>query len=122
MRLKRLWIDGFKNLNNFELDFSSSDGVTVLIGNNGSGKSNVLEAISALFASIYLDQLDQITFKFEIEYSINNFDVKITKKREPLFYRKKLENITYKKIDKNVIYNVLPLRLPHVLVNKPYLR
>ena len=38
MRLKRLKIDGFKNLNNFELDFTEKDGTTVLIGNNGSGK------------------------------------------------------------------------------------
>ena len=50
MRLKRLWIDGFKNLNDFEIDFNDKEGITVLIGNNGSGKSNVLEAISAIFA------------------------------------------------------------------------
>ena len=50
MRFKNLWIDGFKNLNNFELDFTDKCGITLLIGNNGSGKSNILEAISAIFA------------------------------------------------------------------------
>ncbi len=45
MKLKRLWIDGFKNLNNFEIDFTDKDGITVLIGNNGSGKSNVLDTL-----------------------------------------------------------------------------
>ena len=38
MRFKNLWIDGFKNLNNFELDFTDKCGITLLIGNNGSGK------------------------------------------------------------------------------------
>lgn len=53
MRLKKLRIDGFKNLNNFTIDFESKDGITVLIGNNASGKSNILEAISAIFANIH---------------------------------------------------------------------
>ncbi len=52
MRLKSLWIDGFKNLKDFNIDFEKQDGITVLIGNNASGKSNVLEAISAIFAEL----------------------------------------------------------------------
>ena len=42
MKLKRLWLNGFKNLNDFEINFERNDGITLLIGNNGSGKSNIL--------------------------------------------------------------------------------
>ena len=73
MRLKRLWIDGFKNLHNFEIDFSDKNGITILVGNNGSGKSNVLEAISAIFSNLYNIQNPQrkkIDFKYEIEYEM----------------------------------------------------
>lgn len=56
MKLKSLKIEGFKNLTGadgwFTLDFTNKDGITVLIGNNGSGKSNVLEAISAIFIGL----------------------------------------------------------------------
>jgi len=74
MKLKRLWIDGFKNLNDFELDFSNSNGITVLIGNNGSGKSNILEAISAIFSDLYNIQNSRrkkIDFSYKIEYIFN---------------------------------------------------
>ncbi len=72
MRLKRLYINGFKNLNEFELDFTHKDGITVLIGNNGSGKSNVLEAISAIFTGLYKMSTPQRKpiFEYEIEYEL----------------------------------------------------
>ncbi|MGJ0328811.1 AAA family ATPase [Aliarcobacter cryaerophilus] len=122
MKLKTLWIDGFKNLSNINIDFSNKNGITVLIGNNGSGKSNVLEAISKIFFYIYHDKLDEMDskFKFVIEYNINNFDIQITKKRNLTFKRKKPTNKNYQNIDKNIIYNVLPLVLPYTLVDKPY--
>lgn len=75
MRFKKLWIDGFKNLNNFELDFTDKCGITLLIGNNGSGKSNILEAISAIFANLYKSKtIDtrQWDFNYRIECEINN--------------------------------------------------
>jgi predicted ATP-dependent endonuclease of OLD family len=68
MRLKRLHINGFKNLNDFEIEFDNKDGITVLIGNNASGKSNILEAISAIFANLYNKEI-KINFDYEIEYT-----------------------------------------------------
>lgn len=76
MKLKSLKIEGFKNLTGadgwFTLDFTNKDGITVLIGNNGSGKSNVLEAISAIFIGLYKIGTPQRkpTFSYVIEYSI----------------------------------------------------
>lgn len=39
MQLKSLWIKNYKNLKDFSLDFEKGNGLSILIGNNGSGKS-----------------------------------------------------------------------------------
>lgn len=72
MRLKSLWLNGFKNLNGFDMSFEGNDGITVIIGNNGSGKSNILEAISAIFAGLYRpsDSKRKPGFDYKIEYEI----------------------------------------------------
>jgi len=89
VRLKRLWIDGFKNLNDFELDFTDKEGITVLIGNNGSGKSNVLEAISAIFTGLFKMSTPQRKpkFEYEIEYSKGEDDYKLSLKKDNEEYR-----------------------------------
>ncbi len=71
MKLKRLRINGFKNLNDFELDFTDKNGVTILIGNNGSGKSNVLEAISIIFMGLSRKE-NTSSFDYTIEYTIED--------------------------------------------------
>lgn len=78
MRLKRIWIDGFKNITNFEVDFSDKNGLTTLIGNNGSGKSNILEAISSIFSNLYRKS-DKSDFEYELEYVIEDKEIKICK-------------------------------------------
>ena len=100
MRLKRLWIDGFKNLNNFKIDFENRGGITVLIGNNASGKSNVLEAISAIFAGIYNNNLEKLNFKFNLIYYINERDIKISKKQKLRYRIKKPKINTWNKLEK----------------------
>ncbi|ABV67962.1 hypothetical protein Abu_1715 [Aliarcobacter butzleri RM4018] len=69
MKLKRLWVNGFKNLKDFEINFESNEGITLLIGNNGSGKSNILEAISAIFVSLI--EKKKVDFEYEIEYILD---------------------------------------------------
>jgi len=56
-RLQYLKIENYKNIKCIEFDFSNKDGITVLIGNNGCGKSNVLEALSSIFAGLYQNRL-----------------------------------------------------------------
>ena len=51
MRLDKLWIDNFKNLKDVNVDFDQESFVTVLIGQNGSGKSNFVEALIKIFAA-----------------------------------------------------------------------
>jgi hypothetical protein len=66
MRLDRLKIDGFKNLNNVEIDFDEDELSTVLIGLNGTDKSNVLEALVIIFRS--LDLREPIPFRCYLRY------------------------------------------------------
>lgn len=55
MRLDRLTIDRFKNLKNLSVDFDESSPYTVLVGENGAGKSNLIEAITFIFRNLDLN-------------------------------------------------------------------
>ena len=52
MKLRNLKIAQFKNLRNFEIDFGSQPFTTVLLGQNGTGKSNLLEALIIIFREL----------------------------------------------------------------------
>lgn len=67
----------FKNLDNLRVDFEKSNGVTVLIGNNGSGKSNLIEALSSVFAGLYDHSFDP-TFSYEITYEKDESPITIS--------------------------------------------
>ena len=70
MRLQKLKIKSrFKNLDDFEIDFSTKEGITVLIGNNGSSKSNILEAISSIFAGLFDNKYNPV-FNYELTYNV----------------------------------------------------
>ena len=49
MKLKRIVVQKYKNLENFKCEFSDSN-ISAFIGNNGSGKSNLLEVITEVFS------------------------------------------------------------------------
>ena len=53
MRIVRLKIHKYKNLVNCEFDFSNSEGLLVVAGINGSGKSNLLEAILLIMKDVF---------------------------------------------------------------------
>ena len=84
MHLHRLKIDNFRNLRNFEITFTDTadvDGETTrlrshaIIGQNGSGKSNMLEAIVTIFRD--LDLNDPTPFGYELEYSVRNNNITV---------------------------------------------
>lgn len=69
MRLDKVYIDGFKNLKDFSIDFDETCLTTVVIGQNGSGKSNLIEAIVWIFR--WFDQGKvKPRFLFRLEYLI----------------------------------------------------
>jgi predicted ATPase len=77
MRLDYLWIDGFKNLNNVEIDFDKSQLTTVIIGENGTGKSNLIEALVRIFRDIDLGE--RTPFAYRLAYLIGNTKIELTK-------------------------------------------
>lgn len=69
MRLDRVYIDGFKNLRQLEVDFDESRLTTVLIGQNGAGKSNLIEALAQVFSHVDL-RTAPLRFRFRVTYRI----------------------------------------------------
>lgn len=74
MKISGLKISGYKNLKNLEMDFEKDVSLIALIGDNGSGKSNVLEALAIIFSRLSMEE--KIDFDFELEYCID--EVKYT--------------------------------------------
>lgn len=48
MKLKKLLVKNFRHIHDVYIDFEQCDNLAVLIGNNGSGKSSILELIAQL--------------------------------------------------------------------------
>ena len=46
-------LSDFRNLNGLKLTFNAQTKTYVFIGNNGAGKSSLLEAVSSIFYSLY---------------------------------------------------------------------
>lgn len=76
MKLKKLKIKKYKNLIDFEANFEFGQGLSIFIGNNGSGKSNVLEAISGIFANAYSAKVIH-KFVYSLTYEIKGKEVKL---------------------------------------------
>ena len=70
MKLHKIVIESYKNLNG-TYSFENNNGYIALIGLNGSGKSNLLEAISIIFDKLIKGNDADIPFNYEIEYEIN---------------------------------------------------
>lgn len=75
MRLDKVYIDGFKNLKQLTADFDESHLTTVVIGQNGTGKSNLIEAIISIFRWVDLRR-NEPRFHYRLNYRIDG--VKIT--------------------------------------------
>ncbi|BFM21487.1 AAA family ATPase [Gilvimarinus japonicus] len=69
MKVDKLHIRSqFKNLENVKVDFDEDHLMTVVVGRNGSGKSNVLEALVAIFRN--LDLGVSPPFSYELTYRL----------------------------------------------------
>lgn len=76
MRLDKVYIDGFKNLKEFEIDFAEDRLTAVIIGQNGTGKSNLIEAIATVFRDVDLNRSTRFIYK--ILYRINGRSIRVT--------------------------------------------
>src|ERR1039458_8147641 len=75
MRIDRLHITEFRNLIDFEVDFDQTSNRQVIVGRNGVGKSNLLEALTRIFRDLDLEEESE--FGYEIEYLCNQRCIKI---------------------------------------------
>jgi len=67
MRLKRLWIRSYKNLQSCDISFPASHLLNAVIGNNGSGKSNLIEAILHILIGVYFGKAPPFDFSLDFE-------------------------------------------------------
>lgn len=79
MRVDKLFLPDFRNLRDFLIDFDETSPRTVLIGRNGVGKTNILEALTIIFRQ--LDLRAKPSFAYRINYSCNGFCVEVTASR-----------------------------------------
>ncbi len=71
MRIDWLWIDEYKNLRDLTINFSQDHLITVIIGRNGTGKSNVLEALTVIFGDLLTGERVP-SIKYRIAYEIQD--------------------------------------------------
>lgn len=70
MKLDWLKVGRFKNLHDFSIDFDEKQLNAILIGENGAGKSNLFEALAAIFRSLDFDE--PVPFDYEIRYQLGS--------------------------------------------------
>lgn len=101
MRIDRVYIDNFKNLRSFSIEFDKTKMNTILLGQNAAGKSNLLEALVIIFRDLDLDE--KTDFNYSIEYQCKKNQLKVEGgpmiKGTAIFYKgeKKGEIIEYSK-------------------------
>jgi len=67
---------GFKNLIDFVIDFDSDSPTTVLVGRNGTGKSNIMEALTVIFRDLDLEE-PVPQFAYHLEYVCRGKRIKV---------------------------------------------
>ncbi len=79
MRLISLTISQYKNLLDFSLSFDGISFIDVFVGKNGSGKSNLFEALVEIFRHIYEFDREKgdISFDYSIKYEIHGKETEI---------------------------------------------
>lgn len=125
MQIQYLKINGFKALNDFEIHFNAceiGDSLAVLIGENGAGKSTVLEAILRIFGSFYSNKIaNEYRFDFEIKYihaakvvsmvcSDKKYKVKVLENNQNIFEELGSLNTIKKKLNREQL-RIVPLRI-----------
>ncbi len=111
MKLQSLEIKGYKNLKDLSINFINKEGITLLVGNNGCGKSNILEALSAIFSHLYDNSKNPLKFDYNIKYAINNKQIGITYEDEIYTF-----NVDEQSIDSSSFYKQKQYLLPKNII------
>ena len=68
MRIDKVYIKKFKNLEEFNIDIDESQWENVFLGQNATGKSNFFEALVLIFKNLDLKLNDNPPFEYDIHY------------------------------------------------------
>ena len=84
MRIDRVYIEDYKNLKKFLINFDEKEMKTVLLGQNATGKSNFLEALILIFKFLDLStdtKRQTPEFDYNIVYYIKGNKIEVTVKK-----------------------------------------
>lgn len=103
----------FRNLKGLKIKFDNNMSTYVVIGTNGAGKSNVLEALSSVFKTLYYDSNRNFEFDFYLKYEILNHHI-------VLLYNEGNHKFVFKidktQVDDADVNEVLPQYLPSRII------
>jgi type I restriction enzyme S subunit len=88
-RLIELWLESFKNLKDYTVLFNPSQGLDVILGWNGTGKSNLFESLVIIFRDLHEwweknRWPDEPMDGFRLSYEIDDHIVEITWRPEQM--------------------------------------
>ena len=94
MRLKSLFVSDYKNLKNFTLGFDGTSFIDVFVGKNGSGKSNLFEALVEIFRHIYEFDKEKGApgFDYTVKYEVSDKETEIVWKAGKLSINGKIRS------------------------------
>jgi predicted ATPase len=106
MRLDAVRIGEWKNLKDLCVDFDEGSPYTVLVGENGAGKSNLIEALTYIFRNLDLDL--PAPFAYELKYRCRGHDLRVKAEldRSPQFELRNTETSQYIEITKRHFMSV----------------
>lgn len=106
MKITKLRIQNYKNIQDLTINFADGLNYAAFVGLNGSGKSNIIEAVSLIFMYSFQDKkIRQMltNFKFEIETNQNQNNIKINVSGdEENTLRREIKNTLNKRIETEV--------------------
>jgi len=106
MRLKSVYISQYKNLKEFTLNFDGNSFIDVFVGKNGTGKSNLFEALIEIFRHLYeYDRnREELDFYYSISFVVNGKETNIAWTSGEF----KINGQTRKTISKTISKTILP--------------
>jgi len=111
-----LYLKQYKNLNEFRVDFNKP--ISVIIGRNGSGKSNILEAITEIFRNLFYTESLPVPFPYVIEYVVGVSKISVSTHDGTYKIKiddKDVELNEFQKISKTWVYKKIPEKLEGIL-------
>jgi hypothetical protein len=113
MRLDEVRIATFKNLRDLYVDFDETSPYTVLVGENGAGKSNLIEALSLIFRNLDLDVEAPFDYSLKYECRGNQIEVQAKADQFPTFRIKRPEETVYSDLSRKIFMAEDGVGRPH---------